>query len=210
MMTDTIEKIIRRTYRTFYDDGLVELALGTLFIAVGIWLSFWSGIASASFSGLLLALGLPALILGGILIFNKVIKRLKERITFPRTGYVSYRQDQNAQSRWLPLATAVFLVVTIVFLPDSFNRIQFVAGMLLGAILLYMGYRVSVRRFYFDGMIALVLGVGLTLLEFEEIQAMALLFVGSGLVLLITGALALILYLRQHPEQEEVLLGEGS
>lgn len=209
-MANNIDKVVRRTYGYFYDDGLVEMALGLLFIAVGLWLVLWSGLASPGFLGLLLAIGLPLLIFGGALLFKRLIRKLKERITYPRTGYVSYRQNQPDRGRWLFIGTALLLTLLAVLLPGSFNQMSVMVGALLGVILIYMGYRVEVRRFYLVGFVAIILGFGLAQTGLEEVLALGLLFIGAGVTLLIAGAMTLILYLRRHPAPNETLLNEGS
>ena len=190
MMTNNIDKVVRRTYRYFYDDGLVEMALGLLFISVGIWLVIWSGLTSSSLSGLFLAIGLPLLIFGSALIFKRVIKKLKERITYPRTGYVAYRQSQPDRGRWLFIGTAVLFTLLAVLLPGTFNQMSVMVGALLGVILIYMGYRVEVRRFYLVGIIAIILGFGLAQSGIEEVLALGYLFTGAGVALLASGVIS--------------------
>jgi MFS family permease len=210
IMVKNMDKVVRRTYRYFYDEGLVEMALGLIFIAVGIWLVIWDGLTAGALSGLFLAVGLPLLIFGSAVFFKQLIKKLKERITYPRTGYVSYRQDQPDRGRWLFIGTAALFTLLAIFLPDSFNQMSVMVGALLGVILIYMGYRVEVRRFYLIGVISIILGFGLAQLGINEVIALGLLFTAVGVVLLLSGAITLIFYLRSHPEQQETMMGEGS
>ena len=209
-MSKNIDKVVRRTYRYFYDDGLVEMALGLLFIAVGIWLVIWNGLTADALSGLLLAIGLPLLIFGSAVFFKQLIKKLKERITYPRTGYVSYRENQPDRGRWLFIGTAALFTLLSIFLPGSFNQMSVMVGALLGVILIYMGYRVEVRRFYLIGILSIILGFGLAQLGIDEVVALGLLFTAAGVGLLVSGAITLILYLRRHPEPETIALNEGS
>ncbi len=208
-MAKNINQVIRQTYRYFYEDGLVEMALGLLFVVVGGLLFVWQATTTSAVAAVVLAIGLPLLVIGASLFFRRVIRQLKERITFPRTGYVTYRQDKRDGGRWLIMGAAVALMIAVVFLPESFNRMQFMVGSLLGAVLIYMGYRVSVWRFYLIGVLAVALGVGLTLLKLEEVTAIAFLFIASGLVLLVAGALALMVYLRRYPQKQDLSLNEG-
>ena len=210
MMAKNIDNVVRQTYRYFYEDGLVEMALGLLFIAVGLWLVIWSGLTSSTLSGLFLAIGLPLLIFGGALVFKRVIKKLKERITYPRTGYVSYRQNQPDRGRWFVLGIAFLLAIAALLLPDSFNQMSVIVGTLMGVIFVYMGYRVEIWRFYLVGAIALILGIGLPQFGLEEVLALGLLFIGTGVVMLIAGTVTLVVYLRHHPEPHEAAQSEGS
>jgi hypothetical protein len=186
------------------------MALGLLFIAVGIWLVIWNGLTADALSGLLLAIGLPLLIFGSAVFFKQLIKKLKERITYPRTGYVSYRENQPDRGRWLFIGTAALFTLLNIFLPGSFNQMSVMVGALLGVILIYMGYRVEVRRFYLIGILSIILGFGLAQLGIDEVVALGLLFTAAGVGLLVSGAITLILYLRRHPEPETIALNEGS
>lgn len=208
MMADNIDKVVRRTYRYFYDDGLVEMALGILFVATGIMLVLWSGIKSPGLAGVVLAIGLPVLIFGGALLFKRLIMVLKGRITYPRTGYVSYRQNKPDRGRWLFVGTALLLTLLAVLLPGSFNQMSVMVGTLLGVILIYMGYRVGVRRIYLVGVIAIILGFGLAQSGIEEVLALGLVFTGAGLAMLVSGAITLVVYLRRHPEPNDALQSE--
>lgn len=208
-MAKDINQVIRQTYRYFYEDGLVEMALGLLFVVVGGLLFVWQATTTSSVAAIILAIGLPLLVISGALLFRRIIRQLKERITFPRTGYVAYRQEKRDSGRWLIIVTVLTLTIAVIFLPESFNRMQFMVGSLLGAVLIYMGYRVGVWRFYIFGALAVALGVGLTLVKLEEVLAIAFLFVASGLLLLVAGALALMVYLRRYPQKQDLSLNGG-
>jgi hypothetical protein len=59
-MTNKIDDVVKQTYRYYYEDGLVEMAVGLLFIATGLVLFAWQGIGSSPLVTLLLVAGLPA------------------------------------------------------------------------------------------------------------------------------------------------------
>lgn len=204
-MNQDIDKVVRQTYRYFYDDGLVELSIGLLFMAVGGVLLLWATIESPSLLGLALAIGLPLVILGGTFFLKYGIRRLKEWLTYPRTGYVAYRQKQPSRGRWLVIAAALLLAIAAFIWPEALGQMQVMVGGLLGVILFYLGYRVGLWRFYLDGALAAILGFGLSIVGVNEVLGTALTFLGTGLALLIGGALTLILYLQRHPKIDEAL-----
>ncbi|HZD10729.1 MAG TPA: hypothetical protein VE553_05240 [Candidatus Binatia bacterium] len=70
-------------------------------------------------------------------------------------------------------------------------------------ILGYLGYRVSLGRFYVAAAFALVTGLAAAVFVPDELLGASLTFVVAGLVLLLGGGLAFLRYLQQHPAREE-------
>ena len=96
---DEVEKIQRRTYRYWYEDGLADLGAGWVFALLGI-LFLLQALAPAGPLAGISAILLPLVVIGGGLLARWAIAGLKARITYPRTGYVSYRQP-TGRRRWL-------------------------------------------------------------------------------------------------------------
>ncbi len=198
-MENNIDNIVRKTYRYYYDDGLVEIAIGLLFVAVGLILFAWQSIDYSPLVAIVVVMGLLVVVIGGAYLTNWLVREMKKRITYPRTGYVAYRHGEPSKGRWfIPLA-ALALVVVSLFLPDSFTRMSAIVGAILGAVLIFIGYRVSLPRFYIVGIIALVSGVALSRSDAAEFIAVALTFTIAGGALFLAGGFALISYLRDHP-----------
>jgi hypothetical protein len=202
-MSNEIDEVIQRTYRYFYEDGLVELTIGGLFLAIGILLQLWARVAIGSPFVLVLSLSLVLLVIGGGLIIKRLIGSIKERVTYPRTGYVSYHQRQPSKGRWLIIAVALVLVVLSGILPEWFSRMAVFEGLLLLVVLGFLGYRIGVRRFYLVGIIAAILGLCAALLIPEDLFGSSVTFGGTGIALLLSGALALRAFLQEHPEVRE-------
>ncbi len=204
-MGNKIDNIVKHTYRYFYDDGLVEMAVGLLFIAVGLVLLAWQGFDYSPVVTIIVVVGLPAVVIGGAYLIKRLVREMKQRITYPRTGYVAYRHGEPSKGRWfIPLA-AFALVVASLFLPEAFMRMSAMVGALLAVVLIFMGYRVGLWRFYAVGVIALVSGVVLAWSDVVELIAVSLTFAITGVALFIAGALAFAGYLRRHPQPHEEL-----
>jgi len=204
-MGNKIDDIVKHTYRYFYDDGLVEMAVGLLFVAVGLVLLAWQGFDYSPLVTIIVVVGLPAVVIGGAYLIKRLVREMKQRITYPRTGYVAYRQGEPSKGRWfIPLA-AFALVVASLFLPEAFMRMSAMVGALLAVVLIFMGYRVGLWRFYAVGVIALVSGVALAWSDVVELIAVSLTFAITGVALFLVGALAFAGYLRRHPEPHEEL-----
>jgi hypothetical protein len=204
-MGNKIDDIVKHTYRYFYDDGLVEMAVGLLFIAVGLVLLAWQGFDYSPVVTIIVVVGLPAVVIGGAYLIKRLVREMKQRITYPRTGYVAYRHGEPSKGRWfIPLA-AFALVVASLFLPEAFMRMSAMVGALLAVVLIFMGYRVGLWRFYAVGVIALVGVVVLAWSDVVELIAVSLTFAITGVALFIAGALAFAGYLRRHPQPHEEL-----
>ena len=88
--TIDIENVIRNTRRYWFVDGIAEISGGALisFIALSYYLT--SLISNVVIKSILLGLGQPVIILLGAFAIRKIITWLKDNITYPRTGYLSY------------------------------------------------------------------------------------------------------------------------
>ncbi len=202
-LRSVIDEATARTYRYFYADGLVELAIGSLFLAVGLVLQIWARAETGSALALGIALGLLLLVLAGGFALRWAVGLIKERVTYPRTGYVSYQRREPGRGRWLIAGAALGLVVLSSALPEQFARMALFEGLLLLIVLGYMGYRVKVRRFYLLGLTAAILGVVATLLIPGDVIGSSVTFGGTGIALLLSGALTLRSYLQSHPRVSE-------
>lgn len=199
-MTRKVEEYVKRTYRYFYEDGLVEIAVGLLVAVVGFVLFSWQYVTSSPIRTAILVVVLPALIIGGEVLLRRFVHKAKERVTYSRTGYVSYRQGEPAGSRWFFLLAALVLFVIIILLPETFSRLQFAVGYFSAVFLCYLGFRLELRRFYSAGVVTFLIGVASTIMVANEIEGTGLTIAGAGFLLLLSGALTFFRYLRQHPE----------
>jgi hypothetical protein len=201
-MIKDIDKVMQRTFRYYYEDGLVETAVGTLFIIIGIALLGWHTIGLNPALGIGMVLLSVLLIFGGTLFVQKVIPSLKERLVHPRTGQVVYRREEPQPIRKRLLFAILAVLVLVLFLPEQFNQMALMEGALLAAVLIYLGSRASLPRFYLLGGAALLVGVAGVLLFNNDISGSAFTFGGTGLIMLVSGLVALNRYLRRHPRAE--------
>lgn len=201
-MNQNIDDVMRRTYRYYYEDGLVETAVGILFFIIGLALLGWLTIQSSPILGIGMVILSVLLIFGGTLFVQKVIPRLKERFVHPRTGKVVYRQEEPKQSNRLILFVVTVVIALGIFLPERFNQMALLEGVLLGALFVYLGYRMKVNRFYLLGGAALLVALASMMLFSDDIRSSAFTFGGTGLILLISGLIVLVRYLRRYPQAE--------
>jgi hypothetical protein len=204
-MENRIDNLVKQTYRYYYEDGLVEVAIGLLFAAVGLLLLAWQSIAYSPLVSILVVMGLLVLVIGGIYLIKRVVRETKERLTYPRTGYVAYRQGEPSKGRWIIPVVALGIVFISLFLPDSLTGMSVIVGALMGAVLILIGYRVNLLRFYIVGITAIVSGAAFSWSDVTEFIAVGLTFAVAGGALLLAGGFAFINYLRDHPKQSEDL-----
>lgn len=200
---DLIERKVREAQRYFYDDGLVEIGVGFIFLLIGLVLVGWLVFDVNPVLRVISIVTLPLVTTLGALLMKRAVTAIKERVTYPRTGYVSYRQGEPARGRWLVIAAVLILVVAMYFLPDLLDKMPVAVGAILAAVLAFLGYRVGLGRFYISAIATLLTGLGAAVYVADELLGAALAFVVAGLVLMVGGGLAFLSYLRDHPLREE-------
>lgn len=197
-----VDEMVKRTYRYFYDDGLAELAVGLLFTLLGLVLFGWNSLGSTQWVTLAVVAATVLLVLTAPFLVTRAVRAVKARLTYPRTGYVAYRPGEPSVARWLLMAAAVTLIVIAWVVPEL-NQMSFAVGVFLALILGLMGYRVGLRRFYLVAIAAEMTGTLAAALDVGEVIGTAVTFAVTGLLLLLSGGVTLLLYLRQHPRPDE-------
>ncbi len=202
-MADEIGRTMRRTMAYYYEDGFVEIAVGALFGLVACAVMLMRAAQTASPGAIVASsLGLVVVVLGGAFAVQRIVQAAKTRVTYPRTGYVSYRHDRPSPSRWLVIAGALLLVVLTFVLPDPFTQMPFAVGALLIVILGALVLRGAPPRLALAGVAGLAGGVAAALLDVPETAGVAVAFGAAGLALVASGLLALAGYLRHAPPPE--------
>lgn len=201
-MNDELEQVVQRTRQYWFADGLVELSIGGIFIFLGLYFLVQSFLQPRSFLLFILQAGFILAIFGSIYLGRRLVSRYKFRMTHPRTGYVTYKQASKTQ-RMLSISLVLFMVTLIVALflttTISMNWIPAITGLFGSIIWLISAARVGLIRLYVQSLLSLLLGVGLSLTSLETYQSLAVYYTVIGLVLILSGGLTLIRYLRQNP-----------
>ncbi len=200
-MTRDLDRAGRRGLQYWYDDGLTEMAVGCLFAAIGLLFLVEALAPRASLPVNFSAIGIVVLVGGGMWIINWAVKRLKARITYPRTGFVQYRRPPRTRQRRLLVmllgAAISALIVVILFAtaPASLTWTLVIQGVAIGCFLLYLGYQAGINRFYALAMASLLLGVAVTVAGLGDTLGNAAYFLSMGLLFVLSGALSLRRYL---------------
>lgn len=196
-MKDPIQDTMRKTLSYWYVDGLMELSTGVLLVLVGFFYVVLGLVGSGATAEPLSGFGLPALILAGGLLARWTVSKLKERLTYPRTGYVaclSNRVDRKLWSIFFGLTAAFVLVFLVVYF--KLNWLVNAAPAAMAATLItFIGWSYGLRRFYLLAFYTLLLGLPMALLPLEDKFVLAVFFFGCGLGWVVSGGLTLRGYL---------------
>jgi hypothetical protein len=199
MANDPIREIEKRTQRYWFEDGIWDLGFGFILLIMGLFFLFTANLPEENPISKWAGLFQIVLIVGSFFALSKVVRLLKERITYPRTGFVVYRR-KNRSRRALTsgLVGMVFAgsMAYLTTLPIVKDRITAVNGILLGLTCLYLGYRFGVIRYYLIGGLTILIGYLISLQSVEYVSGVGWFFSSFGVIWLVSGAAALIHYLR--------------
>ncbi|PKO10226.1 MAG: hypothetical protein CVU40_06425 [Chloroflexi bacterium HGW-Chloroflexi-2] len=205
-----IENIIRNTRKYWYVDGLSEIAVGLIIFFAGLTYWFVAQMENTAYKLVLLTLAQPVVMIVGSWLARKILPRIKDRVTYPRTGYLVFRKPVKKRRFHRILyvgliAAVVGALVTIISSALSERFLPFLSSIFLAMVSIYIGYHTAVQRFYWIGLVMLGCGAFLSYLNFSGPLPYTLLFSGTGLIWIISGIITLILYLRKtQPLVEEL------
>jgi Na+-transporting methylmalonyl-CoA/oxaloacetate decarboxylase gamma subunit len=196
-----LENMRRQAVRYSFDDGLIEQILGGLFL-LGAAAITVQGMINTPYATIVKVF-LSILIMIASVVGLYIVKKVKEKMVYPRTGYVQPRETEQFPTVAVVIALALIfgtVVFTKLTLPGWVNGPALFQGMLMAALLAFMGYMSKLTRFYGYALIPLV--ISLLTGSVSRDVGMTLTIAGTGLVLLTAGLVAFRSYLHAHPEQE--------
>ena len=205
-MNDNIDYVVQRIRQYWFSDGIVELSVGGLFLILGVYFYLQSTLPTGSFLLVGLQVGLVFLLFGAIFLNRYLVDKLKSRLIFPRTGYVSYmRASKKQRLVSIGIVCIIAAINAALFLttPLSIYWVPSITGLIVGSLWLISAFRVGLLRFYLQSILAFLLGVILSLSNLEIYLGLALFYAILGCVLVLSGGWTLAAYLRQHPTLEE-------
>jgi hypothetical protein len=195
--SDPIESIVRRTQRTWFEDGIWDIAFGitNLLIAAYSGVTLWFNLEGNI--GMALALLQMLVIVGAFLSMRWVVTRLKQRFTFPRTGFVTYRKPTGA-ARWknairsgLIAAFTGGMIALVSQISATHALLPTISSGLFALSFVYLAIRFDILRYFAEAVLSLALGLGITLLRLENALSMVAVFGGLGAICLFSGGLTL-------------------
>jgi hypothetical protein len=213
-MNNKIQETQNRLIRYDYVDGTPDLAFGGLFLLMMIIyaiLAAFPGLSNSTFSGIIIW----AVFGGGGFLIGWLPQRLKERVTYPRTGYVAYRRQGRPIKPWArwTIRIGVPILVIILLALMFLNRQKFPAqsqgtalylnpgltGLLFSGIWAIAGWKVALSRYYFIAAITLLISIVFLFSGPGGNPGLAMLCGAMSLVLFASGGITLWRYLRRNP-----------
>jgi hypothetical protein len=218
MTTEMDEKQLRAK-QYWYVDGTYEFNMA----GICILLTFYF-LALAKFEGTklggILSVAMILVFVGGMYGVNWLIRLLKTRITFPRTGYVSYKRETGKKrvvrlaimgaiagiisallSFWIIRSSATFIVYTS--RTYSLNWLPAFTGVMMAIAAIIFAVRMRIPRFYGVAGLSVVIGVATMFIPADMNTGMAIYYGIMGVALLVVGGVVLSKYLRSTAPPEE-------
>lgn len=199
-----IEKIEKRTVRSFYDDGVFEIALGFVFVLLGSYLIVQTALPKGSGLAAIMSVALIGVIFLAGLLVNRIIRVLKRRITYPRTGYVAFKKQPVSPKK--RLRTGLFggfmgalFAVLLGLAPSLGALLPALCSFPLALIAFKIANSAGVARFFVLAAVSAVIGFAFTAAGIGGARGIGLAYGLIGGSLVISGLATLIVYLRRNP-----------
>lgn len=200
-----LNKTIRRTQQYWFEDGLVELLLGLLLLVLS-GLFWWQVVTDSEIGALVGGIAMPLIIMFGAILMGVTLRWLKQRLVYPRTGYVTYAKPTNKQrglSAVLGFVIGGAMALTITQLELAELTPAFI-GAGLGFALFLLGNRVGLMRFHLLALWAVASGIVIAFLDVAETVASTFALGAIGLGLVTSGGFAFWRYWRNsEPGSDE-------
>lgn len=196
-----LETMRRQAIRYNFEDGLIDQIMGGLFLLGGAAITV-QGMINTPYPAIIKAL-LALAIMSAAVVGIYMVHKAKEKMVYPRTGFVKARETAQFPAAAVGIALAIILgavVYSKVTLPEWINGPAVFQGMLMAAMLVLVGTMAKVTRFYGYALIPVV--ISLLTGSLSSDVGMTVTTVGTGLVLLAAGVILFRSYLHAHPEQE--------
>lgn len=202
-----IEKIEKRTVRSFYEDGLTEIALGFVLLLLGGYFFAQAAVPEHSALGNVLSVLFVLVIVSAGFLVNRVLRFFKRRITYPRTGYVAFKPKDRGPARRIAAAASGMVIaaalVALYNLSPSFKvLLPGLNGLLLAVVFLLFAVRIGLARIYILAGASALIGVGVSAAGIGDVKGISLYYGLFGAALLLSGLAALVVYLRRYPKPE--------
>lgn len=213
-MPDDLKKSQLRAIQYQYADGMYEFDTGFNYIIMTAYLyatSFLDPHYSSTIFELLFVGVCILIFIEGHMLIDLLIRKLKDHVTYPRTGYVSYPKKAGSswQENMLGLITfATVVMVVIIFLskfPGAAKWIPALIGLIIALRVCISTFRARLARFYLLGAISVLGGIVLSLGPIGWEQGVILCLAVMSLIFVISGSLTFWTYLRRtHPPEDDI------
>ena len=202
-----IEKIEKRTVQSFYEDGLSEIALGAILLLLGGYFFAEAVVPEGSALRSELSLLFVLVIVSAGFLVNRILRVLKRRITYPRTGYVAFKKKEpSPKRRAATMIVAGIISASLAALyglsPSLRALFPAVNGLLFAVAVLLFANKVGLVRFYVLAAASAVIGLAVTAAGIGDIKGIGFFYMLYGAALIVSGLATLVVYLRKSPRAD--------
>jgi len=192
-MTQSINTLEKSAFRSFWDDGLLDLMVGLVILVVG--LSWWQDVAvfGAIFPAVCASMWYP----------------LRKRLIEPHMGYVEFSGQRELKVRSFRHGLIAFFAGTTVLgmvifalwqshkLPQPTEWIAGFPLVLVAIPAVFFALFTNCRRFLVYALLLLVAAIEVILLRLEPHVGL----IGSGAVITLSGLVQLVRFLARYPAE---------
>ncbi len=196
----------RQTEAYWIVDGIVDILIGATFLGLVLFevLACYKPLHPTNWWRVV-----EVIYLFGMVFASKwIAERLKWRLTYPRTGYVSYRSERSKGAWLLTIGVGLAFLLAVIFLSSRESLLVAIESVFVAAVALYSCLRYRSIRYGVYSVVSLLSGVASVYLLERAGTRSPLLLSGMGVlapvgvVMLFGGAWALLGYLKSHPKEE--------
>lgn len=206
MKENNVDHTILKTWQYWYSDGVNEIVFGGICLGLGLYFFLLTALAEIGWISQILSALFALILVGFVLATRWIVRAWKERMTFPRTGYVTYQRSKSPRRAWLALIVGATVAIAV-FLLNAFAAplavIPLLTGLAFGFVWLFASLRVKIFRFYLLSGLSLLFGVIASLVEAQFNAGLMVFYALIGLTTIISGALTLRSYLKWAPQPAE-------
>jgi hypothetical protein len=199
-----IDKIEKRTVRSFYEDGLFEIALGLALLILGGYFFAQAVVPEDSALGSVLSVLFIFVIFFAIFFVNRLLRFLKRRITYPRTGFVAFKRKDPSPKRRVAAAVAgglmgASLAALYGLSPSVRTLLPALNGLLFAVAVFLIANKIGLVRYFILAAASAVIGFAVTAARIGDIKGVGLYYGLFGVAALVSGLATLVVYLRRSP-----------
>lgn len=199
-----IDKIEKRTVRSFYEDGLFEIALGLVFLLLGGYFFAQAVVPEDSALGGVLSILFIFVVVFAVFFVNRILRFFKRRITYPRTGYVAFKKKEPNPKRRIATAIVGGLIgasmAALYSLSPSIKvLLPALNGLILAIAVLLFANKIGLIRYYILAAASAVIGFAVTAAGIGDIKGVSLYYGIFGAAVVLSGLATLVVYLRRSP-----------
>jgi hypothetical protein len=176
-MRDNISNLTRHARGYWYADGLAEIGSGILLMLLSIPYLLWSLAPQGSAMAKLASSGKDVVLLLGLVVLFMIVQGIKQRSTYPRTGYVEERRPERKQVLKIIAITMGGMLLfaglvaagLLLFPAPCLGLVNLLAyfptffGLSFTLIQVVLGFRTGLKRFYVLSGIAALASLGLVM-----------------------------------------------